>query len=131
MKILKNFHTPIKISSYNLWSFSYWLRFKSALNLLNDKVKVVNSCVLKNMDLKNCGSKLVRSRHFSLSESLWNNRHAIFLIGMSIKLPKDIKYVLFEYNSFIKSPRKMKGCLVIIYIQEQISESKEIMTKVV
>ena len=45
MKMLQNFYSPIQISNYTILSFSCWLRGKSELPLLNDKVKVVNSCV--------------------------------------------------------------------------------------
>ena len=45
----------------------------------------------------------------------------IVLTGIRMKPPKDIKYILVQFNSFIKSPRQMKGCLVMIYIQEHIS----------
>ena len=40
--------------------------------------------------------------------------------------PKYIKYVLSECNSFLKSPGKIKGCLVMIYIKVHISECEEI-----
>ena len=43
-----------------------------------------------------------------------------------MKPPKDINYVSVEFNSFLKPPRQMKGCLVMIYIQEHISECEEI-----
>ena len=45
--------------------------------------------------------------------------------GEKMKTPKQINYVLFECNLFLKSPRKMKGSLVIIYIQVQFSECEE------
>ena len=69
------------------------------------------------MDIKNFGSKVVGTRQFYLSRSFWNNYHTIFLTGVRIKLPKDINYVLVEFNSFLKSPIQIKGCIVIIYTQ--------------
>ena len=78
------------------------------------------------MDLKNFGLKLVGSSQFLLSKSLWNNWHTIVLTGMSMKPTNKINYILVECNSFLKSPSQMKLCLVIIYIQEQLSDSEEI-----
>ena len=78
------------------------------------------------MDLNNCGSKVVGSRHFFLSKSLWNNWYTIVLIGERMKPPKDISYVLVEYNSFLKQQRQMKGCILMIYIQEYILDSEGI-----
>ena len=43
-----------------------------------------------------------------------------------MKPSKDTKYVLVEYNSFQKPPRKTKSFLVVIYIQVHISYSEEI-----
>ena len=43
-----------------------------------------------------------------------------------MKPPKDLIYVSVECNSFIKSPRQIKGCLLMIYIQEHLSDSEEI-----
>ena len=43
-----------------------------------------------------------------------------------MKPPNDIKYISVEFNSFIKSPIHMKGYIVMIYIQVQISEIEEI-----
>ena len=51
MKMLLNFYTPIQIANYKLLYFSCWFGVKSVLPLLNEKVKVVNSCV-KNVDFK-------------------------------------------------------------------------------
>ena len=68
--------------------------------------------------------KVVGSSNFPLSKSLCNDWHAIVLTGTRMKPPKDTKYVLVECNSFLKSPIQMKSCLVIIYIQEHISESE-------
>ena len=59
-----------------------------------------------------------------LSKYIWNNWHTIVLTGVRMKPPKEINYALAEYNSFIKSPKLMKGCLVIIYIQEHLSKSE-------
>ena len=58
------FFTDIQLSDYKLISFSYWLRFKSALTLLNEKVKVVNSFVKNDMDLNGFLYKVVRYRTF-------------------------------------------------------------------
>ena len=98
-----------------------WLRGKSALPLINSSVKVVNSCVKNDMDLNNSESKVVVSRHFFLSESLYNYWHNIVLKGVIMKPPNDIKYLSVEFNLFIKSPIHMKGCIVMIYIQVHIS----------
>ena len=46
--------------------------------------------------------------------------------GVRTKPPKEIRYVSVECNSFIKSPRQIKCCLVTIYIQVHISECEEI-----
>ena len=48
------------------------------------------------------------------------------MTGVSMKPPKDVIYVSVECNSFIKSPRQIKGCLLMIYIQEHLSDSEEI-----
>ena len=45
---------------------------------------------------------------------------------MRIKPPKDIDYSFVECNSFLKLPIKMKGCLLILYRQVLISDSKVI-----
>ena len=45
--MLQNVYTSVKIDNYNLLSLYWWSRGKSALPLLNEKVKVVNSCVKK------------------------------------------------------------------------------------
>ena len=47
MKVLEGFYTTIKFSNYNLLYLLCWLRGKSALPLINEKLKVVNSCVKK------------------------------------------------------------------------------------
>ena len=39
------FYTPIQISNYNLSSLLCCLKGNSALPLLNEKLKVLNSCV--------------------------------------------------------------------------------------
>ena len=52
MHLLKNFYNNIQIANYNLLSLSCLLIGKSALLLLNEKVKVLNSFVKNNMDLK-------------------------------------------------------------------------------
>ena len=124
MKMLQNFNTSIQFSNYNLLSLSYWLIGKSVLLLLNDKVKSANCFVKNNMDLKSCGSKVVGSRRFSLSKYFWNDLHTIFLTGTRMKPPQDTNYVLVELNYFIKPPIKMKGFLVMIYIQVHIYNSE-------
>ena len=65
-------------------------------HLLNEKSKGVNSCVKKRN--KNCGSKVVGYRGFSLSESLWNNCDITVLTRMRMISPKDINYVFVELN---------------------------------
>ena len=57
------------------------------------------------MDLKNCGSKVVGSSCFPFYKFIWNDWDTIVLTGARMKPPKDIKYVLFVYNSFLKPPR--------------------------
>ena len=52
MTILQNVYTHIQISNCNLLSFSFFLKGKSELALLNDKLKVASSCVKNDMDLK-------------------------------------------------------------------------------
>ena len=44
------------------------------------------------------------------------------ITGIIMKPPKEIKYVLVKCNSFIKSPKQMKGCIFIIYIQVHMTE---------
>ena len=78
------------------------------------------------MNLEKCGLKIVGSRHFFLSNFLWNKWHTIVITGVSMKKPKDINCVLVEWNSFLKSPRQMKVCIVMIYIQEHIPDNEEI-----
>ena len=79
INLLQNSYTPIQIDNYKLLYFSCWFRGKSALSLLNEKVKVIKSCVKKHMDFTNCGSKIVGSSQFLLSKSLCNNWHNIIL----------------------------------------------------
>ena len=43
-----------------------------------------------------------------------------------MKPPKDINYVLVEFNSFLKSQRQMKSCLFIIYLKAILSDNEEI-----
>ena len=52
-----NFYTPIQITDYNLLYESCYFIGKSSLALINEKVKVVNSCVKKNMDFKTVDQK--------------------------------------------------------------------------
>ena len=79
-----------------------------------------------NTDLNNFRSKVVGYMSSFLSKSLWNDCHTTVLTGAMVKPSKDNKYVLVELNSFIKPLRQWKGGLVIIYIQEHISEIEEI-----
>ena len=76
-------------------------------HLLNEKSKGVNSCVKKRN--KNCGSRVVGYRRFSLSESLLNNCHTTVLTRMRMISPKDINYVFVELNPLQKPLRKMNG----------------------
>ena len=126
MELLQNNYTNVKMFKYYLLSLACWLRGKSSIPLLNDKVKVVSIFVKKYMDLKNCGSKLFGSRHFPPSKHIWNECNTIVLTGVRIKPPKNIRYVSIVYNSFLKSPIQMKFCLVIIFIQVHISDFEEI-----
>ena len=48
IKVVQNFYTPIQFTNYNLLSVSCWLRGKSALPVINDKVKVANNFVKHN-----------------------------------------------------------------------------------
>ena len=77
------------------------------------------------MDFKNCGSKIVKSSQFFLSKYLCNNWHDIFLTEVGIKPPKDINYVSIECSSCLKLPRKMEGCIIVVYVQEHHSESEK------
>ena len=97
MKSVQNIYTPIRFSNYNLLSLLCSLIGKLEITLLNGKVKVVNSCE-KNMDLNNCGSKLVGYRHFFLYKYLCNNCNTIFLTGARMKPPKEINHLLVECN---------------------------------
>ena len=120
------FFYSFSISNYKLLSLSCWLRYKSALSLLNKKMKVVKICVKNDMYLMNYEFRVVGSRRFFLSKFLRNYWYTIVLKGVRIKLLKEIKYVLVECTSLLKLPIKMKGCLVMIYTQVHISESEEI-----
>ena len=77
------------------------------------------------MDLERCVSKVFGSRRYFLSECLWNDWYTIVLIGAGMKQPNHMNYILVECNSFIRSPRQMKYCQVLIYIQIHISEFEE------
>ena len=96
---------------------SCYLKGNSALPLINDKVKVLKSCVKNNMDLNRCGSKLVEPRHLLLTMSLFNNWHTIVLTGVIMKPPKVINNILVECNFNLKPPIQMKVWLINIYIQ--------------
>ena len=78
------------------------------------------------MDFQNFGSKVVGSRQFLPSKSLWNSLHAIFLTGVMNKPRKDIKFVLVERNFFLTSTSQMKVFLLMVYIQEHHSDSEDI-----
>ena len=93
---------------------SCYLKGNSALPIINDKVKVLNSCVKNNTDLNRCASKLVESRHLLITKSLFNNCHTILLTRMIMKPPKVINYILVECNFNLKPPIQMKGWLIII-----------------
>ena len=77
------------------------------------------------MDLYNSESKLAGYRRFLVSKSLYNYCHNIVLTEMIITPPMDIKYVLFEFESSIKSLRQIKGYLIMIYIQVHTFEGEE------
>ena len=47
-------------------------------------------------------------------------------VGGGMKAHKYTKYVLVECNLFLRSPGKMKGCLVLIYIQVNLYMCEEI-----
>ena len=85
----------------------------------------MNSCVEK-YGFKNCGSKLFGSRRIFLYKYLWNNYHTKVPTRVRMKPPNDIIFLLVECNSFLKTPRQMKGCLIMVYIQEHHSESEYI-----
>ena len=112
------FILPFTFTNKTLY-LSCWLRGNSALPLLNEKLKVVNSCVKNNTDLNNYGSKLFASRGFLLSKSLCNNWYAIVLTGVRMKPPKDINYISFECNYFPKSPPSLSGINVLEYESER------------
>ena len=78
------------------------------------------------MDFQNFGSKVVGSRQFLPSKSLWNSLHAIFLTGVMNKPRKDIKFVLVERNFFLTSTSQMKVFILMVYIQEHHSDSEDI-----
>ena len=71
--------------------------------LLNDKVKVTNSCV-KQMDKKTCESKVVGSRRLLICKYICSNWHTIVVTKARMKLPRDISVVLVECNYFLKLP---------------------------
>ena len=99
--MLQNFYTSIQTSNYNLLYLSFWLRGKSELPLLNEKVKLGNSCVNIYIHLNNCRSKVFGSRRF-LSKSFWSDCRTIVFTGNSKKQSKEIKYKSVECNSFLK-----------------------------
>ena len=88
--------TPFQLSNYNLLSLSFWLIGRSALPLLNDKVKALKSCVKNDMVSNNYVYKVAVYRRFSLSTSLRNCLHTIFITGVIDKSLKDINYDLVE-----------------------------------
>ena len=108
MNLLHNFYASILIGNYILLYLSRWLRGKSSQPLPKWKSESGEQCFLNNMDFKNYGSKVVGSRQFFLSKSLWNERNTIFLTGVRMKPPKNINCVLVEYNYFLKPPRLIK-----------------------
>ena len=57
IKTLHSFYTPIQISNYNLLSLLCWLRVKSSLTLLNEKVTALKGCVKTILILKNVYQK--------------------------------------------------------------------------
>ena len=86
--------------------------------------EIIEQLCKNTMDVKNWGSKVFGSRLFSSSNNLWNNCNTIVMTGMSMKPPNDINYVLVECNYFLKPPRQIIGILIMIYIQEHLSDSK-------
>ena len=78
-------------------------------HLLNEKSKGVNSCVKKRN--KNCGSKVVGYKTFSLSEYLWNNCHTTVLTRMRMISPNtsitsslnSIPYKTTQRNEWLSS----------------------------
>ena len=64
-KMLQNFYTPIQIYNHNILSFLCWFRGKSELPLIDDRVKIVDSCVKNCMDLKTVDQKYLDLGTFS------------------------------------------------------------------
>ena len=112
MKIFRN-SPPFKFANCTNFYLLCWFIGKSTLPL----IKVMNSCVKNDMDLKNYFSKLVGTRCFFLSKYINKYWRSIVLKGKIMKPPKYIKYVLVECNYLIKLPRHVKVCLVIILNQ--------------
>ena len=110
------FNTPIQISKYIILYLLCWLRGKSELPLLNDKVKVVNSCLKNIIDLKMC----IKGSWISALLPL----QVYILIGVRIKRHKNINCVSVEFFYFQKPPRQVKGSLIMNYIQEHVSDSE-------
>ena len=92
-KIVSYFFTPFQFSNCKILYLSCWFRDKSALPLINYKVKVANICVKNDLDSKNCGSKVVGSRRFPCPSVSGINR-ILYFSRVIIKTPKYIKYVL-------------------------------------
>ena len=64
INLLQNFHIIIQTANYNFLSLSCWLRGNSSPPLLNEKMKVANSCV-KKMDLKTVVQKYLDQGYYS------------------------------------------------------------------
>ena len=47
------------------------------------------------------------------------------MTGASMKPPKDINVLLVECNYSLKYPRQMKGCIIMVYIQELHYDSED------
>ena len=79
-------------------------------------MEVVTSCVKTTWLKKNCKPKVIGSRLLFLSKSLFNSWDDIVLTGVIMNPANDIDFVLLENNSFLKSQRQMKGCIIMVYI---------------
>ena len=67
------------------------------------------------MDSNKSVKKATVSRRLFLYKSSNNYWHTSVITGVIIELLREIKYVSFECNSFLKSPRFIKGGLIISY----------------
>ena len=88
-------------------------------------MKAVKICVKNDTNQNNSISKVFGSMRFFPPKSPKNYRNDIVLTSEIMKPPKDTKYVLVEYNTFIKLPGNTKGCNIMIYNQVLGSDREE------